>query len=346
LEVVGVPPETIYTRVRAKREDRTSYCSSSERRIDITLDFGDFGIGIENKPFAFEAENQLTDYSLHLRGKYKRFLLVYLSGDGREPTSLSKSDLAALQAAKELIILDYQTDFYRWLQRCRHDCKAEKVRWFLEDFVEYVKKTFAWEEGMTKEATLIADTCVESEQNLRIAAKLFANANPIKAKIIQEFIQSVIDKVKQRLGQSWTVEDVIETPLERGSCIAAYKTTWKDGTCILLHCGKTGPRDLNFSVFLGNKLSVRGHQIANALENTTLTTELKQALDRYAVGRRLCDETPWWKFVDEPYRDWNTEEALIFLWKKDEEAVEYYTQHLFKICEVAGPLLDGICDLR
>src|ERR1039457_4161174 len=86
LEVVGVPPETIYTRVRAKREDRTSYCSSSERRIDITLDFGDFGIGIENKPFAFEAENQLTDYSLHLRGKYKRFLLVYLSGDGREPT--------------------------------------------------------------------------------------------------------------------------------------------------------------------------------------------------------------------------------------------------------------------
>jgi len=139
LEAIGLEPESVHPPFRVKREDHTLYCSSPERRIDITLEAGDWGIGIENKPFSDEAADQLKDYSLHLRRKYgQRFTLAYLSGDGSEPTSLSTTDLAMLQAAQQFTSLAYRIGLHEWLERCTQACKAEKVRWFLRDFAEYV----------------------------------------------------------------------------------------------------------------------------------------------------------------------------------------------------------------
>ena len=77
---------------RIVREDPTAYTSSFQRRIDITIDFGSYGVGIENKPWATEAERQLEDYCDHLNRKYSgRFVLVYLSGDGCDPTSIAET---------------------------------------------------------------------------------------------------------------------------------------------------------------------------------------------------------------------------------------------------------------
>ena len=54
---------------QVKREDPTHYNKNQSRRIDITVDFEDFGIGIENKPWAGEQEYQLRDYYNHLKKK-------------------------------------------------------------------------------------------------------------------------------------------------------------------------------------------------------------------------------------------------------------------------------------
>jgi len=147
LEAIGAPPIAVRSACKVKREDCTLYCANFQRRIDITLEFSAFGIGIENKPWAREGEDQLKDYSLHLRQKYRqRFMLVYLSGDGSGPTSLSRSDLAALKAAKQFRTLAYPTGLHHWIERCCRECKADKVRWFLQGFADYVKKTFEFAE--------------------------------------------------------------------------------------------------------------------------------------------------------------------------------------------------------
>ena len=44
---------------QVKREDPTHYNENQYRRIDITVDFEGFGIGIENKPWDREQEYQL-----------------------------------------------------------------------------------------------------------------------------------------------------------------------------------------------------------------------------------------------------------------------------------------------
>jgi hypothetical protein len=156
LQTIGVKPESVNPPFRVKREDRTLYCASPDRRIDITLELGDFGIGIENKPFHYEAEDQLKEYSLHLRHKYvQRFMLVYLSGDGSGPTSINEADLAALKAAGQFRMVSYPTGLHRWLVRCCGECKADKVRWFVGDFAEYVRRKF---ELVETEEELIHET--------------------------------------------------------------------------------------------------------------------------------------------------------------------------------------------
>ena len=52
---------------QVKREDRTHYNENQSRRIDITVDFEGFGIGIENKLWAGEQEYQLKGLLLSSR---------------------------------------------------------------------------------------------------------------------------------------------------------------------------------------------------------------------------------------------------------------------------------------
>ncbi len=184
---------------------------------------------------------------------------------------------------------------------------------------------------LIEEADVIAEHAFENEHTLGIAAKVGLAFPKIKERIVREFIASLQGRLEARLGKSWTVEDSwSETPLLRHSYIAAYKTTWSTEACVGLSCEKDGPSNLDFYVWLEKKLK------------TPLVSELRDALDEHYGHGHHGGNNPWWKWVDEPYRDWNTEESLMRLWKKD-EAADYYAGHLLRICKIAGPFLDKIC---
>ncbi|HMD70074.1 MAG TPA: hypothetical protein VKF41_01955 [Bryobacteraceae bacterium] len=184
---------------------------------------------------------------------------------------------------------------------------------------------------LTEEAEVIAKYAFESERKLRITAKVGLVFPTIKETIIREFVQSLIAQLKPRVGKAWDVYDEwAETPLKSGSLIGIYKPTWAMDAGVGLHCARTGPCDLNFYVYLQKK------------HKTPTATELGEVLDeRYAHGGH-SGNNPWWKYVDPPYRDWNTEDALIGLWKKH-EAVDYYANHLLKIWKIASPFMSKIC---
>ena len=93
-EALGVSFPADYRAVKVYREETTTYITNPLRRIDIVLDFGNFGVGIENKPWAGEQPDQVKDYFLHLGGRYREaFLLLYLSGDGQPPPSVGLEEL-------------------------------------------------------------------------------------------------------------------------------------------------------------------------------------------------------------------------------------------------------------
>ena len=145
LKVVGEFGNYDTHKANLNREELTTYIIKSQRRIDITIDFGDSGIGIENKPWAGEQEDQIKDYKKHLEKKYKgkdKYLLIYLSHDGSSPTSIEQDVREYLEKEGKLRTISYPFEFKNWLESCYKECGAEKVRWFLRDFIEYVERNF------------------------------------------------------------------------------------------------------------------------------------------------------------------------------------------------------------
>jgi hypothetical protein len=126
------------------RENVTSLIEHTLRRIDLLIDFGNFGIAIENKPWAGEQKEQIGDYVTHLERRYAgRFLIIYLSPAGSEPTSIDPSTKSRLLDEGKLLLVAYTRGFREWLSSCYRNCAAEKIRHFLLDFVSYVDSTFA-----------------------------------------------------------------------------------------------------------------------------------------------------------------------------------------------------------
>lgn len=100
-------------------------------------------IGIENKPRAIEQDNQLQAYQEHLSKKYgDHWCLVYLSGDGSKPISIEEKLREQYMETGKLVVLNYVEDVVEWLNNCYKECKAEKVRIFIQDFIEYIEENF------------------------------------------------------------------------------------------------------------------------------------------------------------------------------------------------------------
>jgi hypothetical protein len=122
------------------------------RRIDIRIDANAnsqfSSIAIENKPWTGEGEQQLDDYAKYLerRSKNRSFCLLVIYGQDLKLSSLRPETRKALEAEHRFHAIPYRcssgVSLHRWLTRCAEKCHADKVRWFLRDFADYVADQF------------------------------------------------------------------------------------------------------------------------------------------------------------------------------------------------------------
>jgi len=114
----------------------------TKRSIDIFIKLPGFVIGIENKPWAKEQDKQLTDYYEYLeKVKEKDHLLIYLDGYGRESKTIGE-ERESLKKEGKFLELSYNNLLKPWLERCYSECKAEKVKMFLKDFINWLEVEF------------------------------------------------------------------------------------------------------------------------------------------------------------------------------------------------------------
>jgi hypothetical protein len=111
------------------------------RYIDIVVRLDDFLIGIENKLGAQDQHNQLADYNayLELTAPKRQYLLLFLSAF-RPPSeiSISRELQKALEETGRFMWLPYNSFLRDWAVEAGRHCEAEKVRWLLRDFAEWV----------------------------------------------------------------------------------------------------------------------------------------------------------------------------------------------------------------
>ena len=119
--------------------------TDKKRRIDIVVRArGDTRIGIENKPWGPEQPKQVSDYFEYLNNNSSDAWLVYLSGDGKHPETLPDDP----RKSERCPTLPYRgaergsPSLEKWVEKCRAECEAERVRWFLTDLLEYIRRRF------------------------------------------------------------------------------------------------------------------------------------------------------------------------------------------------------------
>ncbi|HML54229.1 MAG TPA: PD-(D/E)XK nuclease family protein [Solidesulfovibrio magneticus] len=116
---------------------KTEHVTDMGRRIDLWIETDTkFIIAIENKIFAQDQQNQLHDYWRYLETLKRDFILIYLTLDGKDPSEESlPNDLAQEVIGNRVILLSHAEFVVPWLQDCVTECKAMRVRFFLEDLI-------------------------------------------------------------------------------------------------------------------------------------------------------------------------------------------------------------------
>ena len=131
--------------------------STDSGRIDIYIELEDGRrIAIENKPWASDQPEQIDGYLSYLHprsnepggsdGPDPNVLLLYWSGDGNDP-QWPETEPPKRMLRNRCITMPYRKthgvpSVEGWLLRCKDECGAPRVQWFLEDLIQYVVRWF------------------------------------------------------------------------------------------------------------------------------------------------------------------------------------------------------------
>jgi len=143
IERLGRSSEPSMDDTKVVREALTHSIDSSRRRIDILVTSEHLALAVENKVDAGEQQEQLKDYHDHVgrlcQKDQKDYCLVFLTPSGRKAESIDEDDATKLRDEHKLFELSYKRDIRLWLEECRRWCEAENIRYFLADFICYIK---------------------------------------------------------------------------------------------------------------------------------------------------------------------------------------------------------------
>ena len=138
-----------------QREAPTHGIQKYRRRMDVLVEAGVL-LAIENKVDSSEQRDQVKDYLEHLRyctqRSHRRGVLIYLTPDGRRPESLERESFEEVVADGSLRCWSYHVQLQEWLEQCRSQCAALKIRVFLSDFIAYIESAMHREPEPNTEA--------------------------------------------------------------------------------------------------------------------------------------------------------------------------------------------------
>lgn len=150
--------------------------TDTNRRLDIVISFKNTVIGIENKIWASDQPNQLSDYnaSLQSRGK-KQSILIYLTPYGKEASeaSISKLEAKELQDAGQLLYWSYTSDIMPFLKSSLGFVEPEILRNFILMMERYLSNIFIGKKS------LLMDTKIKQliKENLETTKAIVSEYN-------------------------------------------------------------------------------------------------------------------------------------------------------------------------
>lgn len=186
----------------------TEFRTQENRRIDIVIDIkNDIMIGIENKPWTGDSDNQLKDYANDLEKMAAKeninWCIVYLSGRGESPSknSIKPDAWEGLIARKKAKELSYKY-IAEWLEECMGKCKSERVWFFLGELRRYIDSEFNGVKDMDEQKEII-ELAIRNEYNLSAALQIDSAISTIKNELLDRLHGQLTDRLAK---EGWKIK--------------------------------------------------------------------------------------------------------------------------------------------
>ena len=275
---------------------------TAQRRIDVSVEMWINGqpycLAIENKPYAGDQEDQVKDYLEFLSDAYREnFILTYLSpnGDGPSEKSIPESKLRLWSARFETMpyweppVSGSRPSLAHWFGECRRTCDVDRLRWFLRDGEEFCRKTFG---GIVTAGEVEATRkfILSDHSHMKTAMTVFETWPLVRDKICKDFLTNLrthIGDIASEQGKGELID--LEWSGYRGICLS--KQGWHGCVVVLA-------TDLKQPI----RWYVGVHEVKEIDEKrrTSLQRGLNSELGKGKAGKGW----PWWKDVDDRYRNW------------------------------------------
>ncbi len=338
---IDLPAATLaYARVR--REAGTSYLDAL-RRIDFTLEFGRFAVGVENKPWAGDQPDQVPDYLLHLSRQYGEgnYALIYLSGDGGEPASLPDADRIERARARQLVTLPFVPGLTGWVADCLNACAADRVRAFLHDLHRFIQSEFG--EGPMPTADtgndLFVNHALAAPDHLAIALGFYKAGEEIVRAAGDDITRAVAGQVAAALaaGEGWSVRNAADDATLRadGEWVAVTRAGWPDSPHGPLRAAlctdaedadkQSVPRKLFFQL---RKHCVEDKRNPEDALSNSVAEAANKACGR---GQRSAPWWPHWYQYADRFTDWTDLGELPILFDQKPSVLDYFVSRLVRL---------------
>ena len=195
------------------------------------------------------------------------------------------------------------------------------------------------------EREIIFAHALKDQEHLKTTLEISFAFPELRKRIIHDFLDSLEEFVLDMLGHpnesEWRFiideyhHDLRKSPLEKYRRFGFGKTSWRRQYGVALEPHKDSACDVRIGVWREynqtTKMGAPRFQ-PNGLLREELNNKIRNG------GDTLNDWWEWSHFLDAPYRNWDTKEALIKLYNG--EAVRYIGDELVSIIKVAEQFID------
>ncbi|CAE6516631.1 conserved hypothetical protein [Nitrosomonas nitrosa] len=278
---------------------------NGQRRIDIYLRFenGEI-IGVENKPWAGDQKNQLSDYAAFIEKEAggHRWCLIYLSNYDPSGDSGIKDKQEVLENEGKFIRLSFPA-IIEWLEECACKSKALVVRMFIEELTKFIRSNVNGKLEMSEENE-IKNIVLASSETLASAFHISSAMTKVKEALLKEFR----DEIKKKLEDKG-FELIWDDALSNGwkSC-SGFNIKFKKEHKLFLRFefNASGLNDFFWGIARESKFIKKDEIIWNQI-NAVMN-------DRFGSGSKPEEHWPWWSHIDrkefsQAYRNWYSSET-------------------------------------
>ncbi|ACD48833.1 hypothetical protein HPCU_07095 [Helicobacter pylori Cuz20] len=295
--------------------------TNGSKRMDLFLSDRFKHIILENKIYARDNKNQISDYILGVVEAYKvkdaqDICVLYLTKEGRSPDPNSLGDFELDESKAKLFYkgndekilklenleqgilfknLCYKKEIKEWINKCSEEvANLHDLSVFFKQYDKLLDKLYHKEQNMNSELHKIM------EVNYEIAKEVAENFNPFKAEKVVEFLTQAKEQIEEKMSADdrvkWEVSCETDTNKLGKNVARGLKFIFKEYDFFRVELLMTHEGDFKFKK-PNLEIDAAGKKFEQSIFNKFLETDYQEIAQQFNINEKdgLTKNREWFK---------------------------------------------------